>query len=582
MNIQQLCDYLNEIGIIDIDNIKQFLEITTYMINNNIQNESNKSISDIYKIALFSYIREINEDDKNLFFTCSNIINSYKRFIILKKYNSLFLFKKLIYLKIYQRYKSFLISLYKKFPYKSYHTNKYHQNKKRKSKTKSSIININNNSKENNPNLNLEQNNNINLNLSNNNNNNNIITFKQQENEIPILENYKYIRELIPVKKANKIDNSICINQSNLNFAKYFINKKFIICKKNHSYLSYIDRVKSNKKDLYSKNPYEYSYSSFTLRKNKSEKKLRIMKLNYEDKTRSKNFESLQPKIKREIRKRVKSKKVEELNAKKDEDKKYNKLTEKAIDKNNWVDRLYRNEVIKQLEEEKKQKEDINKNKKSPIDWEKLYLNTNDKIINNNKELKMNKSCSYFMPRKGRIYKYTSTIESENNNMNNFNTINTNNNNNKENKTIETSINRDKEKSVKISLDLNSPNKNPNMISNNTFEIKESELNSLNSEKEENKSLEKIEEKKEINNELKNSNFSDDNINFDKLKEKLEINSSPQGLRSKGIQELLAKKNFGNNLRNNNEEKKEEDKDNEDKGDFNDLLCSNNGIDNII
>ena len=398
------------------------------------------------------------------------------------------------------------------------------------------------------------------------------------------MENYKYIKELIPVKKTNKIDNTICINQSNINFAKYFINKKFILCKKNHSYLSYIDRVKSNKKELYSQNPYEYSYSSFTLRKNKSEKKLRIMKLNYEDKTRSKNFESLQPKIKRAIRARKKSKKDKELSEKEDVDKKYNELKKKDIDKNNWVDRLYRNEVIKQLEEEKKQKEEINKNKKSPIDWEKLYLNTNDKIIKNNKEIKMNKSCSYFMPRKGRIYKYTSTIESENNNMNNFNTINTN-NNNKENKTIETSINRDKEKSVKISLDLNSPNKNPNLISNNTFEIKESELNSLNSEKEENKSIEKNEEKKEINNELKNSknsNFSDDNINFDKIKEKLEINTSPQGLKSKGIQELLAKKNFNNKLGINNEEKKEENKDNKDKGDFNDLLCSNNGIDNII
>ena len=579
MNIQQLCDYLNEIGIIDIDNIKHFLEITTYMLNNNLQNESNKSINDIYKIALFSYIREINEDDKNLFFTCSNIINSFKRFIILKKYNSLFLFKKLVYLKIYQRYKSFLISLYKKFPFKSYHTNKYHQSKKRKSTSKSPNINIYKNPKEINPNFNNDQN--INLNL---NNNNHIITFKPQENEIPIMENYKYIKELIPVKKTNKINNTICINQSNINFAKYFINKKFILCKKNHSYLSYIDRVKSNKKELYSQNPYEYSYSSFTLRKNKSEKKLRIMKLNYEDKTRSKNFESLQPKIKRAIRARKKSKKDKELSEKEDVDKKYNELKKKDIDKNNWVDRLYRNEVIKQLEEEKKQKEEINKNKKSPIDWEKLYLNTNEKIIKNNKEIKMNKSCSYFMPRKGRIYKYTSTIESENNNMNNFNTINTN-NNNKENKTIETSINRDKEKSVKISLDLNSPNKNPNLISNNTFEIKESELNSLNSEKEENKSIEKNEEKKEINNELKNSknsNFSDDNINFDKIKEKLEINTSPQGLKSKGIQELLSRKNFDNKLGINNEEKKEENKDNKDRGDFNDLLSNNNGFDNII
>ena len=34
-----------------------------------------------------------------------------------------------------------------------------------------------------------------------------------------------------------------------------------------------------------------------------------------------------------------------------------------------------------------------NKHKKSPIDWEKIYLETNDKIIKNNKEQKMNKSC---------------------------------------------------------------------------------------------------------------------------------------------------------------------------------------------
>ena len=568
MNIQQLCEYLNEIGILDFDNIKHFLEILTYLLDNNNQN---KSISDIYKIALFSYIREINKDDKNLFFTCSNIINSYKKYIILKKYNSLFLFKKLIYLQIYQRYKTFLICLYKKFPFKNYNTNKYHQNKKNKAKKKTSTNKINN--------------------INNNDLNNNIITFKQQEeieNQIK-LENYKYIKELIPVKKGNKINNDICINQSNINFEKFFINKKLILCKKNHNYLSYIERVKSNKKNLYDKNPYEYSYSSFTLRKNKSEKKLRIMKLNYEDKTRSKNFESLQPKIKREIKGRIKSKKEKELNEKKDEDELYNKLTEKAIDTKNWVDRLYKNAMIKKRQEERKQKEEINnKNKKCPIDWEKLYLTTNDKIIKNNKELKMNKSCSYFMPKKGRIHKYTYTIESENENniQNNLNTVYTN--NNKENKTIETTINRDKEKSVKISSELNSPNKNQNLMSNNnTFEIKESELNSINSEKE---------EKNEINNDLNNS---DDNINYNKIKENFDFKSSPQGLKSKGIQELLLKKdknkeNLENiqmhfnsdNTRNEqnkiNEKKKGEVQDIKEKNNFNYLLCSDNGIDNII
>ena len=596
MNVQQLCEYLNEIGIIDMDNMKSFLNISTYMMNNNNNNQSNKSIKEIYKIALFSYIRELNKNDKNLFFTCSNIINSYKRFIILKKYNSLFIFKKLLYLKIYQRYKNFLISLYKKFPFKSYHTNKYQENKKKKKKSKTNINHYHNDN--NNNNLKYEQNqenNKINeLNYVSNINSNNLIVSKNQENSNEIkFENYKFVKELIPIKRLNKINNDICINQSNINFEKFFVNNKYILCKKNHNYLSYINRVKTNKKQLYSKNPYEYSYSSFTLRKNKSEKKLRIMKLNYEEKTRSKNFETLNSEVKRKILKRTKSKKDDEFFAQQKKDEKFNKLKEKAIDKNNLLDRLYRSPLIKKREEERKQNEEINKLKKSPIDWEKIYLETNDKIIRNNKELKMNKSCSYFMPKKGRIYKYSNTNESDNNIQNNLNTIN-----NKDNKTIETSLNRDKEQSVKISLDFNSPNKNPNMISNNVFEIKESDLNSINSVKEENKSIEESKEKKEINENIKSSNISDDNYDYEKIKKKFDNNSSPKGLQSKGIRDLLEKKNLNKNLKNSKirfnysdneneneiikEENKEDIQNSGDKVDYNELLRSNNDTDNII
>ena len=57
-------------------------------------------------------------------------------------------------------------------------------------------------------------------------------------------------------------------------------------------------------KELYSKNPYEYSYSSFTLRKNKSETKLRIKKILYEEKTRLNNFETIEHKMKREMKKK--------------------------------------------------------------------------------------------------------------------------------------------------------------------------------------------------------------------------------------------------------------------------------------
>ena len=407
----------------------------------------------------------------------------------------------------------------------------------------------------------------------------------------------KYISTcvIVPSKKLKKIDNNICINQSNINFEKYFINKKLIICKKNNNY---IDRVKSNKKELYSKNPYEMFYTSLTLRKNKSETKLRVRKMLYEDKIRYNNFETINPEIRRKIKRRQKSKKEEELNDKQKEDIKFNKLIEKEIDTKNWVDRLYRQDIINKKRNEREEKKVIKKNlKKSPIDWELIYLETNDKIIKNSKEPKMNKSCSYFKPRRGRIYSYKNTIESENKEekkIKNKNNKENNLENEKKNINMETSINNDNNKSVKISLELNSPNKNlsennQNMVSNNAFEIKESEINSINSEKEENKEKEEQKEKDEI----KNSSIFDDIDNENVFKEKMDkYKVSSLNIKSKGIQDILNKNNFNNNTNNCNknfndnsynekEEKKEEEFKSE-KTDFNDLLISNNDTNNII
>ena len=48
----------------------------------------------------------------------------------------------------------------------------------------------------------------------------------------------KYMNDLIPIKRSNKINNDICINQSNINFEKFFINKKYILCKKGKELIS--------------------------------------------------------------------------------------------------------------------------------------------------------------------------------------------------------------------------------------------------------------------------------------------------------------------------------------------------------
>ena len=540
MNIQQLCDYLNETGIIDMNNIKQFLKISTY-----IYNDSNKSINDIYKISLFTYIKGILNDDKKLYYTCSNIIKAYRRFIILKKYNSLSIFKKILCIKIYQRYKNFIVSLYKKNLYEIRHN--IANNRKKNLKKKLSNENI------------IKSIDNININVNkkyNTNNNFNSINYEihsspNDANTISNInniefKNYKFLKNLESVKKSKKIDINKCMEQINLNFDKFFINKKLILCKKSNSSIT-------------------------SLRKNKSEKKLRMMKLNYEDKIRLNNFETLNTKIKRKIRKRKKSKKEELLKKKKEENKIYDNLKQKEIDKNNWVDRLYRESLIKKMDEERKQKKNLIIKEKQTINWEDIYLNTNNKIIKNNKEKElllknsMNKSCSYFKPKRGRIYKQEIITEE------------------KVNDNIEDKDLKDKDKSIKISLELNTENNNNKIINinsdNNVFEIKESELNSINSEKEKNKSI----DSKDINEneELKDNNEKEINKN----------NNNFNNFKSKGLQNLLfnnkktipdLKKNNINNINNELSENEENNKKKQEKNKFNYLLCSNNNDDNNI
>ena len=590
MNIEQICDYLNEIGILDMNNIKTYLTLTTNLLN---QNTKYKSSIDIYKISLFAYIKGLNNDDKNLYFLCTNIINSYKRYNLIKKYNTLFHLKKILYYKIFQRFNYFMVSLYKKFTYKSYHLNKYHKNKK-------NIIQSNTCSnrfykKKNNIQILSEKNNkgyNTPKDICNNTNNKNKILFSNKEpnnesnnlkndinlniNELStiIIDNYndnnndiildkKIYRELIPIKKSKKINNNLCIYQSNINYEKYFINKKVIVCKKCTP--SYIEKIKNNKKTLY----YE---SKISLRKNKSETKLRIKKMNYEEKTRSQNFTNIKPELKRKIKYRTKSKQQEEFYKKQKEQQKYNKIVMKEIDNKNIIDRLYTNEIIEKKKEERKQKEEeIKKIKKSPINWDQVYIQTNDKIINNknNNNIKKNKTCSFFMPNRGRIYKdYENEKNDTNiepndnkkiNNKNEDNNINENMNNNIIDKASESKIDKiNDEENQKISFELDEEESGENK---NIFLLNDNNLK--NSSK-----SDKIEEEKEKKKEYNLQEEAHDKTkNFDEdIKESIEsieehitknltFNISPSGFKSKELQEILKRNNSINDLKKNNSQK---------------------------
>ena len=618
MNVEQLCEYLNEIGIVDINNLKNYLTIISTFINNN---SNNYSENDLYLISLFAYLRGINKSDKRLYILCANIINSYNRYALLKKYNFLYNFKNILYYKILQRFKSFMISLYKKYPFKNYHSNRYHNNKNNIGNKKNKSYNntcSNNFYKKNNSTQNLTESNNINIKdknyknkdnilLLNNDNNNNIDINSLNINNI--LNDKRIYRELPPLKKSPPINIDMCINQSNINFEKYFINKKVVVCKKCRP--SYIESIKKNKKELYIE-------SNRPLRKNKSETKFRIKKMDYEEKTRSNNLAKIKPTLKKKIKAREKLRRDEELSNKEKEDKLFNKLKDK-YDKNDKFDRLYREKIIEKKEKERKEKEEeINKIKKSPIIWDKLYLETNDRIIYQNKNKhKRNKTCSYFMPNRGRVYKYEEKDKANNNINNEVIKKNKDNKDNKDKNAINKEIinkntdinnlngqkivkkededndnNLNDEENISDKKNKNDNNKDNSLkenLDNDLYPLVDSEIKLENSvdKKEDNEDKDKEEEKKEeekVEDEEKEEKV-------EKLEKEEEIrkkwdnfNISSGGIKSKEIQELLKNKfnknteyeKFKDSESNSNESDNGNTKDKENKSKFADLLCSNN------
>mgnify|MGYP006873050183 CR=1 FL=1 len=597
MNIEQICEYLNEIGILDMNTIKDYLTLTTNILN---ENRKYKSINDIYKISLFAFLRGANNDDKALYFLCSNIINSYNRYNLIKKFKFLNHFKKLLYYKICQRFNCFIMSLSKRF-YSKRNQDKTNCKSTKKirynntcsnrfySKGNNSIKNIseiNNLEGYNTPNYkNMGVNDILFKNKDVDEKNKKINTENRKKPNInknnfsPLkIENYyilgdkKIYRELSPKKKSKRINNEMCIAQSNINFDKYFINKRNIICKKSRP--SFVESILNNKRAFYNENKNR-------LRKNKSETKLRIKKMNYEEETRSKNFAVIKPELKRKIEKRAKSRKEDEYWAKKKEDDRYNKMVAKKQEQKDIFDKLYINKLVDRKKDERdKKEEEIKKIKKPPINWDVVYIQTNDKIIQNqNKKInnsnKKNKTSSYFMPHRGRIYRCEDDVN-EKNNINQNQKIN-------DNKEVITKIEEIKqnesqakeEKGKKVEKEEEKTNNeiaHDNEIINdneNVYDLKDSELvNSVNSkhsnEGEEIKEIENNAEVEEEQEKIKKSNLENDDLKQSKeskvsneslsSKEKnilddKNFNISPTGFRTKEIQAMIKNMNNNNSIK---------------------------------
>ena len=106
MKIKKICEYLSDIGLLQMTDINQFLTIYSQIEQNKCKKETDR-----LKISLFSYINTMSKDDNQLFNMCRNIIDSFLNNQIVLKFRNLNNFCNILKNKISLRYNTFFYKL---------------------------------------------------------------------------------------------------------------------------------------------------------------------------------------------------------------------------------------------------------------------------------------------------------------------------------------------------------------------------------------------------------------------------------------------------------------------------------------
>ena len=140
LNINNLCYYLEEIGIIDENSLNQFLSLYTFVINKSSLNKniniSGELSHNIFENILCAYLKKIFNVEKNYKIFSNKIINKFKQHFMIKHYNGLILLFSILSKKL----NSFKILSYFKIKNKTSHISPINF------KTNNNIIHSNSNS----------------------------------------------------------------------------------------------------------------------------------------------------------------------------------------------------------------------------------------------------------------------------------------------------------------------------------------------------------------------------------------------------------------------------------------------------
>ena len=379
MKIEEICQYLNELGILSIKNTPLFLSIYSGQLQNKPKSNKNYNIeNNNLIIILFAFLKKVFSNDKELYELSSNIIHSHTKNKLIRQYQGICFLNKIIYHQIKNRFNHFLFILFtKKYPKRKYFPyNPLYAAKSasRLNEIKTNVSFSNTNQRRMNNYLNINDEYSLSYISNRNNKNHNRIIFNTGSDE-------GWKSENIPGTKRKNSFNQPIVHMPDL-----------------------VEKMNMKKKEI---------------SKNNLKKKL------YDAKIRINNYENIIPISRRNRQKEMKSREEENNYKKEKEDRIYKKLTEKEIDQKNILDRLYRTEIIKKQDMKRKEKENM-KRVKSPIDWDKvnsinskkkfLNLNVNSEQINSIKKI-MNK------PQKNinfsrEVFSFGNTANNQNDNLN--------------------------------------------------------------------------------------------------------------------------------------------------------------------
>ena len=109
MNLEKVCEYLNDIGILEYDNVNKFLEIYS-----KLNSEEYHSNFDKIKQTLCIYIKNLFLKNDKLLILCDNIIKAFSNYQLILKYRALNSLRNILNTKIHLKYIKFIkdISFY--------------------------------------------------------------------------------------------------------------------------------------------------------------------------------------------------------------------------------------------------------------------------------------------------------------------------------------------------------------------------------------------------------------------------------------------------------------------------------------